>query len=98
MKLSNFINGQFIAPVNGQYLDNFQPSTGLKYGEIPDSDKADVVLAVEAAKKAQPAWSNTPAEEKFKIMNRIAELIDEKRDELELLKVKKWNEIHMILK
>jgi hypothetical protein len=35
MKLSNFINGSFVAPVNGQYLDNFQPSTGLKYGEIP---------------------------------------------------------------
>lgn len=82
MKLSNFINGAFVAPINGQYLDNFQPSTGLKYGEIPDSDEADVVLAVEAAKKAQPAWSNTPAEEKFKIMNRIAELIDEKRESL----------------
>jgi aminomuconate-semialdehyde/2-hydroxymuconate-6-semialdehyde dehydrogenase len=54
----------------------------LKYGEIPDSDEADVVLAVEAAKIAQPAWSNTPAEEKFKILNRIAELIDSKRDEL----------------
>lgn len=82
MRLSNFIGGAFLAPMDGQYLDNFNPSTGEKYGEIPDSTQADVQLAIEAAQKVQPSWANTPAEEKFKIMNRIAELIDENREKL----------------
>lgn len=82
MRLSNFIGGAFLAPTDGQYLDNFNPSTGEKYGEIPDSTQADVQLAIEAAQKVQPSWANTPAEEKFKIMNRIAELIDENREKL----------------
>ena len=82
MRLSNFIGGAFLAPMDGQYLDNFNPSTGEKYGEIPDSTQADVQLAIEAAQKVQPLWANTPAEEKFKIMNRIAELIDENREKL----------------
>ena len=82
MRLSNFIGGAFLAPVDGQYLDNFNPSIGEKYGEIPDSTQADVQMAIEAAQKIQPIWANTPAEEKFKIMNRIAELIDENRDRL----------------
>lgn len=82
MRLSNFIGGAFLAPVDGQYLDNFNPSTGEKYGEIPDSTQVDVQMAIEAAQKIQPIWANTPAEEKFKIMNRIAELIDENRERL----------------
>jgi aminomuconate-semialdehyde/2-hydroxymuconate-6-semialdehyde dehydrogenase len=82
MRLSNFINGAFIAPVEGQYLNNFNPSTGEVYGEIPDSTEADVLLAIEAAKSAQLSWANTPAEEKFKVMNRIAELIDANREKL----------------
>jgi aminomuconate-semialdehyde/2-hydroxymuconate-6-semialdehyde dehydrogenase len=82
MRLSNFINGAFIAPVDGQYLNNFNPSTGEVYGEIPDSTEADVLLAIEAAKSAQLSWANTPAEEKFKVMNRIAELIDANREKL----------------
>jgi aminomuconate-semialdehyde/2-hydroxymuconate-6-semialdehyde dehydrogenase len=45
---------------------------------------ADVDAAVKAAKNAFPAWSTTPAEEKFKILNRIAELIDENLDALAL--------------
>jgi len=84
MRLSNFINGEFIAPLDGQYLDNFNPSTGEVYGEIPDSKASDVAMAIEAAKNVQTSWANTPSEEKFKIMNRIAELIDANREKLAL--------------
>lgn len=82
MRITNFIGGAFVAPLGGAYLDNFNPSTGEKYGEIPDSTSEDVQLAIEAAQKIQPTWANTPAEEKFKIMNRIAELIDLNREKL----------------
>ncbi len=54
------------------------------YGQIPDSTIKDVNAAVIAAKKIFPVWSTTPVEERFKILNRIAELIDENLEELAL--------------
>ena len=82
--IANYIGGQLLAPANGQYIDNVNPATGEIYSHIPDSTMADVDAAVKAAKNAFPAWSTTPAEEKFKILNRIAELIDENLDALAL--------------
>jgi len=52
--------------------------------QIPDSNEKDIAVAVTAAKRAFPTWSVTPAEERFKILNRIATIIDEHLDELAL--------------
>ncbi len=84
MKIVNYINGLLTEPVSGNYLPNYNPATGTVYGQVADSDSSDVELAFVAAKAAQKDWENTPAEEKFKVLNRIAELIDEKRDEFAL--------------
>ncbi len=83
-QLSNFINGAFVQPVSGQYLSNYNPATGSVYSQIPDSDEQDVEMAFEAAHHAFDSWKSTPNEERFKILNRIAELIDQKNDELAL--------------
>lgn len=32
--IDNFINGEFVKPSTGKYLDNFSPATGGKYGEV----------------------------------------------------------------
>ena len=50
-KLQNFIDGQYSAPVNGNYIDNFEPATGQVYCLIPNSDEHDVEQAVQAAEK-----------------------------------------------
>ncbi|PJA09741.1 MAG: 2-hydroxymuconic semialdehyde dehydrogenase, partial [Flavobacteriales bacterium CG_4_10_14_0_2_um_filter_32_8] len=60
LKIKNFINGEFVEPVSGNYLDNYDPSKGEVYSLIPDSDATDVELAVKAAKAAFPSWSVTP--------------------------------------
>ncbi len=75
-KIQNFIDGQFVAPIGGKYLDNIEPATGKPYSQVPDSDSRDVELAVAAAEKAFPAWSRTPAAERSRILLRIADLID----------------------
>lgn len=80
-KISNYINGDLIAPKAQQYLDNYEPATGEVYSLIPDSDERDVQLAVDAAKAAFPAWSNTPLEERMLIMMRIADGIEKRMDE-----------------
>ena len=82
--IANYIGGNLQAPINGQYMDNVNPATGQVYSQTPDSDMDDVNAAVAAAKAAFPKWSTTPLEERFKILNRIAELIDEHLDALAL--------------
>ncbi len=82
--LENYIGGHLIAPLSGNFIDNINPATGEVVGQIPDSHKKDVDAAVQAAKLAFPGWSTSPVEERFKILNRIAELIDAHLEELAL--------------
>lgn len=83
-QLRNFIDGQFCNPIEGKYIDNVNPATGKVYGQIPNSTAKDIECAVEAAKKAFPAWSVSTNEYRFTILNRIAELIDENLEALGL--------------
>jgi aminomuconate-semialdehyde/2-hydroxymuconate-6-semialdehyde dehydrogenase len=80
-KLQNFINGTYLAPVGEQYIDNFEPATGKVYSLIPDSDEKDVELAVEAAEKAFPIWSNMSIEERSAILVRVSEGIQNRMEE-----------------
>jgi len=82
--IQNFIGGEFTEPRSKEYVDNINPATGEKFGQIPHSGADDVEAAVQAAQKAFPAWSVTPAETRFRILNRIAELIDEHLEQLAL--------------
>ncbi len=82
--LENFIGGNFIGPLSGEFLDNVNPATGQVYGQIPNSNHKDIAIAVTAAQKALPAWSSSATEERFAILNRIADLIDANADELAL--------------
>ena len=81
-RIANYINGAYCEPQNGLYLPVYDPSRGQVYAEAPDSDEADVAQAYAAAKAAFPAWSATSVDERFMIMNRIAELITDRLDDL----------------
>ncbi len=81
-KIANYINGEMVAPVSQSYIDNYNPAQGVVYSLIPDSDERDVAMAYEAAHLAFPAWSQKPAQEKFKILMKIADLISENLEEL----------------
>ena len=82
MQLKNYIDGAFVAPSNGRYLDNYEPATGKVYSLIPDSDATDVERAVAAAKRAFPEWSGLTAAERSKHLMRIANRIEERLEEL----------------
>lgn len=74
--ISNYIGGVFCAPRKQQYLDNVNPATGEVYSYIPDSTALDIQDAVDAAQKAFPEWSNSSPDFRFRILNKIAELIE----------------------
>ncbi len=79
-RITNLIGGEAATPA--RFLPGHDPSTGLIYSEVPDSDAADVDRAVEAAARAFPEWSTAPARERARALRRLAELIE--RDRLSL--------------
>src|SRR5713101_5632509 len=81
-KIRNFINGKFVEPADGKYLDNSEPATGKPYSQVADSDAQDVDLAVAAAEKAFTDWSKKPAAERSEILLRIADLIERDLEKL----------------
>jgi aminomuconate-semialdehyde/2-hydroxymuconate-6-semialdehyde dehydrogenase len=82
--LENYIGGLLIAPLSGKFIDGINPATAEVFTQIPDSNEKDIEFAVNVAKKAFASWSVTPVEERFKILNRIADLIDENLEALAL--------------
>ncbi|WP_437822807.1 aldehyde dehydrogenase [Tenacibaculum mesophilum] len=82
MTIKNYINGEFVIPVANNYIDNYNPSIGEVYGQIPNSTKEDVALAYKAAKEAFPSWSNTTLNERRDILSKIAQLIQQRLPEL----------------
>jgi aminomuconate-semialdehyde/2-hydroxymuconate-6-semialdehyde dehydrogenase len=82
--IQNYIDGRLVSAASGKYIDNINPATGKVYSFIPDSDETDVEEAVNAAKKAFPAWSAMPAAKRSAIMLKVADLIDQNHDKLAL--------------
>ncbi len=81
-RIANLINGEMMAPLAGQYMDNYNPATGEVYSQVPSSKKEDVDLAVESAKKAFEKWSKTPALDRVSLMMKLADLIDRDKEAL----------------
>ncbi len=79
--IENFIDGKYLAPATGQYLDNVNPSTGQVYAKIPRSGDQDLSLAVAAAKRAFPIWSGMSVNERSAILLRLAAGIEARMDE-----------------
>ncbi|MEY2501441.1 MAG: aminomuconate-semialdehyde/2-hydroxymuconate-6-semialdehyde dehydrogenase [Verrucomicrobiota bacterium] len=82
VKIRNFIDGKFVEPIGGKYLENIEPATGRPYSLVPDSEAQDVELAVAAAEKAFPAWSKTPVADRSRVLLRIADLIERDLEKL----------------
>ena len=81
-KIQNYINGELIAPVNGNYLDNFEPATGKVYSLLPESDQDDLERAVIAAEAAQNEWANMSSEARSILLMKLADAIEESSEEL----------------
>jgi len=82
MNIQNYINGNFHNPIKDNWLDNYNPSNGEIYSQIPNSSKEDVENAYIAAKAAFPGWSQTTLDERSRIMLKVSELIEANLDKL----------------
>ena len=81
-KYDHFIGGKWVAPTNGEYFDNISPIDGKPFTKAARGNKEDVELALDAAHEAFKTWSKTSPAERSKLLNKIADVIE---DNLEML-------------
>lgn len=79
---ANLIGGKWVQADNGQTLDVVNPATGLKFGVVPKSGKAETRRAIEAAQAAFPAWAKRSALERSKLLRRLHDAIMDNQDAL----------------
>jgi aldehyde dehydrogenase len=75
-RYANFIGGEWVAPVGGEYFENPTPVTGQAFCEIPRSTEADIDKALDAAHGAAEAWGKTSPAERAGILLKIADRIE----------------------
>lgn len=83
-KYDNFIGGEWTPPVKGQYFENITPVTGKVFTQVARSTEEDIELALDAAHAAKEVWGKTSVAERAKILNKIADRMEEN---LEMLAV-----------
>ncbi len=88
-RYDNYIGGEWVAPLSGQYFENVTPVTGQVICEIARSNAADVDRALDAAHAAKKMWGKTSTTERGRILEKIAQRIE---DNLEMLAtVETWD-------
>src|SRR5271163_2928998 len=88
-RYDNYIGGEWVAPLSGQYFENVTPVTGQVICEIARSNAADVDRALDAAHAAKKTWGKTSTTERGRILEKIAQRIE---DNLEMLAtVETWD-------
>jgi aldehyde dehydrogenase len=75
-RYDNWIGGQRVAPVKGQYFENPTPVTGQGFTEIARGTAEDIELALDAAHQAAPAWGRMSITERANILNKIADRME----------------------
>ena len=79
-RYGNYIGGEFVAPLSGQYFSNTSPVDGSVIGEFPRSNAADIDKALDAAHAAADAWGRTSVQERSHILLKIADRIEANRE------------------
>src|SRR5271170_947739 len=82
-----FIGGKWLDSASGKTFAAINPATGGTICQVAEGDKADVDLAVKAARKALESgpWKKMDAVERGRLMFKLADLIEKEAAELAVL-------------
>ncbi|MCU4414042.1 aldehyde dehydrogenase family protein [Acinetobacter sp. WU_MDCI_Axc73] len=72
----NFIDGQWVAPVKGEYFENISPVDGKVFTKIPRSSAEDIELALDAAHKAKTQWNKASPTTRSNLLLKIADRLE----------------------
>src|SRR5882672_6325314 len=77
----NFIAGEWVAPSTGEYFENRNPADWNDViGRFPRSGPADMLKAIESAKRGFALWSKTPAPIRGQVLQRVGDLLVARKD------------------
>ncbi|MGB7159159.1 MAG: aldehyde dehydrogenase family protein [Tepidisphaeraceae bacterium] len=78
------IDGKWVDSVSGRTFETINPATGDVIARVAEGEKADVDKAVKAARRAfeKGAWKKMSARERGRILLKLADLIEENKEEL----------------
>ena len=79
-RYGNFIGGQWVEPASGQTFANTSPVNGRVLCEVARSDATDIDRALDAAHAAKDAWGRTSAAERARLLNAIAQRMEDNLD------------------
>src|SRR5262249_59258879 len=81
------IGGKWVDSASGKTFPTINPATGEVICQVAEGDKADVDLAVKAARKAFESgpWPKMSAAERGCLLHRLADLVEENREDLAAL-------------
>lgn len=82
MQTKLFINGDFVDGLAGNTVDVFDPHDGSVMAQVAEARAEDVDRAVGSARDAFPAWADTPAMERGRLLLKLADAIEAHLDEL----------------
>jgi aldehyde dehydrogenase (NAD+) len=82
-----FIDGKWLDSASGKTFATLNPSTGEEICQVAEGDKADIDLAVKAARHAFETgpWPKMNASDRGRLLHRLADLIEQNREELAAL-------------
>ena len=76
-RYGNYIGGEFVAPVKGQYFTTTSPVNGQPIAEFPRSTAEDIDKALDAAHAAADAWGKTSVQDRSLALLKIADRIEQ---------------------
>ncbi|MBI1369871.1 MAG: CoA-acylating methylmalonate-semialdehyde dehydrogenase [Planctomycetes bacterium] len=88
------IGGKWIELKSTRFVEVFNPSSGSVLARTPLGSTADAAAAVSAAAEALPAWSETPAVDRARVMFAYRELLNRHHDELARLVTREHGKTH----
>ncbi len=77
-----FVDGDWVDAEDGAVFDAIGPSTGAVVGSVAEGTRGDAQRAIDAANRAWPAWAALSVFDRAAAMERVAEVIDGRRDDL----------------
>ncbi len=80
--LKNYVNGEWVDPTSGKYIDVENPSTGELIARSPLSSTEDTNRAIEAAAAAFPGWSTMPVERRVEPLFRLVTLLRDNEERI----------------
>ncbi len=79
-EIKNFIGGQFVPSVSGEWLPDIEPATGKVFAHLTSSTARDVEAAVEAAAAAQQKWAETDINTRSRYLLAMAQGIEDRQE------------------